>query len=122
MRYSTIPYDHLEIPQGSTFVASWYADDAETGEPADWTGWDARMQVRTISGDLIATLDVGGTANGTITLGDDGNITATIPHTDTGQMSPGRGVFDLEFTDPDDNVWRVVSGSVAITPEVTADA
>lgn len=120
MKHNPIPYDHLVIPQGATFEASWYADDAETGEPAVWTGWSARMQIRTSSdGDLLATLATSGTRNGTITLGSDGNITAALPATFTDTLSPGSGVFDLVLTDPGGAPWRSVEGSVYITTEVT---
>lgn len=122
VRFSPVPYDHLVIPQGGTFVASWFADDAETGTVAEWDGWSARMQVRTsFGGDVLATLASSGTADGTIALLEDGNVTATLPSDFTESMSPGRAVFDLEFTDPDGAVWRVVEGAVTVTPEVTAN-
>lgn len=122
MRYDPVPYDHLVIPQGGTFEASWPTDDAATGEPTVWTGWSGRMQVRSEAGDLIATLATTGTRDGDVVLGDDGNLTVRLPHTFTVTLSPGKGLFDLEMTDPDGAVWRVVEGSVAITPEVTANA
>lgn len=122
MRYNPIPYDHLVIPQGATFEANWPADDAETGGPAEWTGWSARMQIRTLTGEVMATLATTGTRDGDIELADEGNITATLPPAFTATMSTGRAVFDLEFTAPDASVWRVVEGAVTITPEVTTDA
>lgn len=123
LRYSPIPYDHLVIPQGATFEANWYADDEETGLPADWTGWSARMQIRTeFEGELLATLATTGTRDGDIVLGEDGNITATLPDTYTVTMSPGGAVFDLNCIDPDGAAWRAVEGSVMTTPEVTTNA
>lgn len=121
MRYNPVPYDHLVIPRGATFSASWYADDADEGTPADWTGWSARMQIRTsFDGDLLATLATSGTRDGDITLGADGNITITLPPTATSMIAAGNAVFDVNFTDPDGAIWRSVEGSVTITPEVTS--
>lgn len=122
MRYDPIPYDHLVIPQGGTFVADWAIDDATTGEPAVWTGWSGRMQIRDNQGGLIATLANTGTRDGDLTFGDNGNLTATLTDEFTGGIAEGSGVFDLLLTDPDGAAWRVVSGSVHITPEVTTDA
>lgn len=121
-RYSPIPYDHLVIPQGATFETNWYADDAETGNPADWAGWTGRMQIRTsFDGDVLATLATTGTRDGDITLTVDGNITATLPWEYTATLSAGPAVFDLNFTDPDGAIWRAVEGSVLVTPEVTTN-
>lgn len=119
-RYDPIPYDHLVIPQGSTFETSWHADDAETGTAAEWSEWSARLQIRTApDGDVLATLATTGVRDGTIRLSDGGNVTATIPNSFTKNLSPGAAVFDLVFIDPDGAPWRSVEGSVYITAEVT---
>lgn len=122
--YDEIPYDHLTVPIGSTWESSWYVDDADTGLPADWTGWSGRMQIRAdYGGTLLATLKTSGTRDGDLVFGDDGNLTATLPAAFTAALPETRSaVFDLELIDPAAKPYRVLEGKVRTTPEVTTDA
>lgn len=119
VRYDPIPYDHLVVPQGATFRASWTLDDADTGEPADWDGWSGRMQIRDNEGGLLATFASQGSADGSLIFAADGNVTVTLPADFSATLTPGYGVFDLKLTDPDGSAWRVVQGGVQITQAVT---
>lgn len=120
----TIPLDYLTIPVGGHFKVSWWSVDSTTGEPPDWTDWTGKMQVRDgPSGTLLLTCSTSPGSAGSITLGDAGNITAEVPDTFTVTLVPTvMATFDLELTDPDDKVWRVVEGRVRISQEVTTDA
>jgi hypothetical protein len=111
----------LVIEQGATFrkVLTWKA-----GTPAvavNLTGATARMQIRTelTSAAPLVTLT---TENGGIALGGiAGTITLTILPAATALFAWTAGVYDLEIALTPTDVYRLVYGTVTVSPEVTRD-
>lgn len=114
----------LVISQGSDMDLSmqWSVD----GTPVDFTGWDARAQLRKKPGgplwlSLTTTEDEHGNV---IMLDDDGMIHLHIDDEETSQeawnaSSRKEGRWDLEVIDPDGSPRRLVMGPVRVSREVT---
>ena len=108
---------NLKIEQGATFRKPliWKAD----GIAVDLTGWTARMQIRpTIESDvIIAELT---TENDGIAIdGPAGKISLYIGAAQTAAMNFETAVYDLELVDSQGDVFRLLYGSVSLSPEVT---
>lgn len=84
--------------------------------PVNLTGYTAQLQIRqyapggTLLYDASANLVLGG-VNGTITL--------IIPAATTAGFTWFSGVYDLILTDSSGNVYRLLQGTVTVTPGVT---
>jgi hypothetical protein len=110
----------ITIEQGSVFnLHLKYKDNL--GVVIDLTGYTARMQVRKSvkSNDILLALT---TENGGITIGGSAgtiNIKAIAEH--TALLTIKSGVYDLELIPPsgEDDVFRLLQGSVTVSPEVT---
>jgi hypothetical protein len=48
-----------------------------------------------------------------------GEITLSVSAANTSVLTPGRYVYDVKITSPDDIVTRVVEGIVTVLPSVT---
>ena len=135
----------LNMEQGSRFTLAFtYVDDEldengdpvlddngdpVPGEPRDFTGWSARMQVRKTFGSPVL-IDL---TNEQITLGSDGSVVIDIGADLTDnliEVSGSRigqaiktGVYDLEIVEDADptNVERLLEGKVNVDPNVTRE-
>lgn len=113
-------YDIL-IEQGATFKLMLRWKDSE-GDPIDLTGYAARMQVRpfVLSDEVLLSLT--DDSDGGITLGGvEGTIEIEAEADQTELIGSRKGVYDLELVTPQDDVIRLVQGTVQISPEVTRD-
>ena len=116
---------NLFIEQGATFtrlIEIEYPDpsDVTTFLPFDLTGHSASMQIRrTIdSSTTQATLN---SSNGRIEIQPGGTINAlrlSLSASITADITSD-GVYDLEITDANGNVQRILKGSVTLSPQVT---
>lgn len=123
----------LLIAQGADFqLAIRYS---RNNQPVDLTTWTARTQIRKKHGGevwLAVTTDTGEPAS--LTMNADGTIILDIPAAVTeaktwdsrsklvdGEPQPV-GVWDLELTDENGAVIRLVQGTVSISPDVTRTA
>ena len=136
----------LVMEQGSTFRFGFtYFDDMidedgnpildddghpMLGPPRDWTGCQARMQIREKIG--MVRLVEATTENGGILLGGEtGTVTIYIPDSATDNLVVKAGpkvgeplktaVYDLEVVLANTDVERVIEGNVTIGPNVTRD-
>lgn len=108
-------YD-FEIDQGSDTSIPLALKDAD-GRAIDLTGCTAAMQLRRslACGDAADSLT---TENGRITISGN-SVILTFPHATTEDMEATRYVYDLEVTNTDDEITRVLEGYVTIRREVT---
>lgn len=116
----------LQIEQGATFTLgfNWHREgdvvDGEVtpGDPYDLTGWSARMQVRkSLTSPVLLEAS---TTNGKIVLGgDSGRVDIKFTDEDTDTLTVKSGVYDLELENPLGDVFRLLEGSVTISPSVT---
>jgi hypothetical protein len=100
----------LVVDQGSTYNTSVSLFD-QYGDPLFLGGYTCAAQIRKwyTSSNSISFGTV--LANGVITL--------SLSSNQTGAMTAGRYVYDVEVTDNSNNVSRVLEGIVTVTPQVT---
>lgn len=105
------------IDQGAVWsVIFVYKDPSDN--PIDLTGYTAAMQLRQSYDSAAADLTLS-TANGGIAItGATGTITVTATDEQTGALTPGYYVYDLELTSGA-NVSRLVQGQITVAEQVT---
>lgn len=107
----------IKIEQGATFnyPITWKPG----GVTADLTGFTARMEIRpSIDSDVVlARLD---TINGSILIdGLLGKVTLYLTDAQTALLKFDDAVYDLELVAPNEEVTRLIEGSVSLSREVT---
>ncbi|MEU4726530.1 hypothetical protein AB0G06_43625 [Nonomuraea dietziae] len=106
----------LQIAQGTTVRRGlvW----KRNGVPVDLTGCRARMEYRTsVGGPLVHRFDA---ANGGLTIDESTNtINLYITPATSSAWTQLSGVYDLEVVFPNNDVVRLIEGSVTVSPEVT---
>ena len=105
------------IDQGSIWNVTIVYKDSN-GNPVNLTGYTAAMQLRqnynSESADLTLT-----TANGGLTItGATGTIQVSATATQTGNLSAGFYVYDLELTSGS-NISRLIQGQITVAEQVT---
>lgn len=88
-----------------------------SGAPMDFTGCQARMQVRrpTLTSKPIDELT---TENGRLVF-EASRIRASFPSDITERYPPGRSLYDLEVISAGGRVYRLLRGDFNVYPEVT---
>lgn len=122
------PAGDLVISQGSdqTFTYRYGTSDGESTSWVDLTDWSARAQLRNLPGGTVwASLSSDAGDGSRITLDADGYVSVVLAHATTEAAPWNRyvsGVWDLELTNPDGEVIRLVMGKVTVSADVTRDA
>jgi hypothetical protein len=107
---------NLSIEQGATFKKRFIWRD-KNGRPFRLADWSALMQIRPAVGSSTLIYQLS-SANGKITLGNNGVVELTIPSVDTETITAG--VYDLLMIAPDTvTEVRLIEGRVAVVPGVT---
>lgn len=114
----------LYIEQGATFTLgfNWYRESltvpGTAGDPYDLTGCIVRMQIRkTQQGDMLVDAT---TVNGKITLDPLlGRIDVKLADIDTDLLTSKTSIYDLEVEFLSGDVFRLLEGSVTVSPNVT---
>jgi len=103
----------LRIEQGASFETrlTWSKD----GEAIDMSGYSAALEIRDCHDALIYAAS---NTNGRIYL-DGTSLWLRFPDEDTNDLAPGSHRYDLELSDEDGNVTRLLEGSAFVTPQVT---
>lgn len=104
---------NLVIDQGSTFSVDLDLTD-ENGDVLSLDGFTANSQLRKWY------TSTNSTAFATSINVSSGQITLTLTSNQTGALTAGRYVYDVELTESSTNaISRVVEGIVTVTPQVT---
>lgn len=101
---------HITVDQGANYSTSIDVTD-DAGDPVDLTGYTGAAQMRkhyTSTNAHSFTVTIGGSA-----------VTLSMNATTTGNITPGRYVYDCELDDGAGTVSRLVEGIVTVTPQVT---
>lgn len=110
---------NITVEQGATFRLhiQWLGSDST---PVDLTGYSARMQIRPFAeaDEVYLSLD-SDSSNGGITFESDAQIIVEIDAAETATLNEYFGAYDLELESSTGVVYRLLQGSVAISPEVT---
>ena len=111
-------YHHFIIEQGATFGQTLTIKDA-TGSTVNLVGFTAAMTLKQTptSSDAILSLT---TSNGRMTInGSAGTVALLITSTDTGNLDPKDGVYDMELTSGAGIVSRIIEGTFSIRRNIT---
>lgn len=111
-------FHHFIIEQGATFQQTLTLKDSSDAV-INLTGYTAEMDLRKNQDDSneVITLTTG---NSRITMGGAaGTIILTISATDSAALSVGDGVYDLEITDSNGKVDRIMEGTYSIRGNVS---
>jgi hypothetical protein len=116
----------LYIEQGATFklgfakVRESETTEGTPGEPYDFTGCTARMQIRrSLSTPVLVEAT---TENGKIVItGLEGHVRVVLEDEDTDLLVTRTGVYDLEIEYPSGEVDRLLEGKVVVSPNVTRE-
>ncbi len=105
------------IDQGTDFACSFLCVDG-AGNPIDFTGYTARMQLkRFFYGSPIDELS---SENGRLVFDNArGEISATFPHDKTALYPPGKLYFDMLIGQNGQTVYRLFEGIARVSPGVT---
>jgi hypothetical protein len=103
---------NLFIDQGATYETVLTLTD-EDGNVLDLINASAASQIRKSYSSSL-------TAQFTTTINvDAGEITLSLTANQTGNIVAGRYVYDVELTDADNKINRIVEGIVTVNPQVT---
>lgn len=102
---------NLVIDQGSTFTTQVTFND-ENGDPIDFSSYSGAAQMRKHYTSSNST-------SFSVQLNSVGVITLSLTANQTGNLTSGRYVYDLEVTDSSNVISRLIEGIVTITPNVT---
>ena len=107
---------NLVCEQGSTFVFQFVVKTGDT--PWNLTGYTATMTIKPFIESTTTTI-AATTANSKIVLGTtNGQATVTLSSSETGNIDPGRYVYDFVF-DSGSVVTRLLEGKFVVTAGVT---
>jgi hypothetical protein len=96
-------------------IGEYWSATLTVDQPATWTGWTARAQVRYWRGAELLLLELD------TDLTTDGEITVSIPDGATADFPPTAGVWDL-LVQQGDAIQYLAEGPVTITGRVTEPA
>jgi len=102
---------NIVIDQGTTFNTTYTIHDA-ADEPINFTGYTAESQIR-------KTYTASTSYPFTVTLTSDGQVSLSMTANQTGAITAGRYVYDVEVESGSGVRSRIVEGIVTITPQVT---
>lgn len=112
----------LEIVTGTDWATQiFWQDQLSNGVPFVDPVMEIRQDLNP-SSLRIARLDTTGSADGSITIKDDGLMLLFLPKSVTLGLVPGTAFWDLFLTTGSSQRARLLFGSVAIKPRVTASA
>lgn len=103
---------NIVIDQGSTFEVTFDLTD-ENGDPLNLTGYTVSSQLRkhyTSSNAVTFSCN---------TSGSNGNVTIALTANQTSSIINGRYVYDVELTNTDGTISRIIEGIATVTPQVT---
>jgi hypothetical protein len=102
---------NIVMDQGTTFSVTYEFTD-DNGDPIDFSAYTGTAQMRkSYSTSTYYAFTVGLNTIGTISL--------SMNAANTSAITAGRYVYDLEVTDTNSVISRLVEGIVTVTPQVT---
>ena len=111
-------YHHFIIEQGATFGQTLTLKD-EAGSTINLVGFTGAMSLKQTPSSTSAILSLT-TSNGRMTInGSAGTVALLISATDTANLEPLDGVYDLEITSGAAVVSRIIEGTFSIRRNIT---
>lgn len=112
------PKVNLIINQGATFRYKFVWKDAKK-RLIDVTGFTARMHIRPAVDSVTVLVTLNTEVSGITLGGTAGTVSLYLSDEDTAAFTWTSGVYDLELVSPLGEVFRLVGGTVTVSPEVT---
>lgn len=109
-------YAEITLDQGTTYSTVITINDEDTGLAVNISGYTISSQIRK------SYYSANATANLTCTIAANaatGNVTLSMNAATSGNISPGRYVYDVLSVSPASVSTRLVEGIITITPRVT---
>ena len=104
----------ITVEQGATFTRNiTIKDNANAAVNITGSTFAGQIRKRHQSATKQADFDF------EITNATNGQFIASITATNTGNMEPGDFVYDIEWTQADASVTRLLEGTATVTPQVT---
>lgn len=117
----TVSYD-MKCKAGTTFRKIFTFKDSNENL-IDFTGYSARMQLRTSYDASTPTLELTSDNDGIVIDGTAGTVALFISDQDTSSLAPDfikiNYVYDLELIAPNEDVLSPIYGKFTVSPEVT---
>ena len=101
---------NLTMDQGSYFEENFSIASADG--VVNLSGYTAACQMRKHFTSLTA-IDL------VTVLEDSGRLVISLPSSNTASIEPGRYLYDVEITSPENSVIRVIEGIMTVTPNIT---
>ncbi len=108
---------NLMIEQGAKFGVQFTWQDKD-GNPIDLSLWTGQIQFRESKDDTSILYD-SDTAGDIVMGGVAGTVDFNLPTLTTTEFTFDDCLYDLELTDPDGEITRLVEGRVSLSKEVT---
>ena len=108
-------YANLQVDQGTDFYSVITVEGSD-GSVFTLNGYSVSGQVRKTYNSITSY-----SLNAVITNAGAGQITISLNSSQTASMRSGRYVYDVQVSDSQNNVTRVVEGQVEINPRVTRE-
>ncbi len=108
-------YVELFMDQGATFNNIINLTDDLTNDSLNISGYLVQSQMRRSYYSANASASI----SCTITNAANGEITLSLPASETANIKAGRYLFDIQTTDRSNNVVRVLEGIMTVTPRIT---
>lgn len=109
-------YD-ITVDRGTTLLRTFTVTDSNN-VPVSYQGYSAKMQVRKDHSASTVIVEAS-TANGRITLNNQGVITLTIADEVTATFSVGTAYYDIMLTSPSGDAIKFMEGKFVVQPSVT---
>lgn len=106
---------NIAAKQGATFSKTFTVSN--DGTPWNLTGYSGRMQVRRSFNNETKLLNLTSPTN--ITLSSSGEVAVVVTASVMATVPAGRWLYDLEVESSNGEVYRLLEGRFAVTPEVT---
>lgn len=117
---NTVEFNDINAASFKTYISGGYL---QYNTPVDLTGYVARMEIKDkVGGTVLASADVADAPLNILAIAIDNTrktITLTISATATAALTWKKGVYDLEMQSDTGVVTALITGTVAVSKEVT---
>jgi hypothetical protein len=108
-------YVELYMDQGASFTNTLTITDDVTNAPVNISGYTLTSQMRRSYYSANATANI----TCTIVSANTGNVQMSMTPANTALIKAGRYLFDVETTDNNNYVVRILEGIINVTPGIT---
>ena len=108
-------YVELYMDQGASFTNTLTITDDVTNAPVNISGYTLTSQMRRSYYSANATANI----TCTIVSANTGNVQMSMTPANTALIKAGRYLFDVETTDTNNYVVRILEGIINVTPGIT---